>query len=75
MAVISRIYGAIVQRPGYRIVAPEIGVRLPVASPASSADIAQPEERDHAMVEAAGSNPAVRFIHHPVRRVAKDTRF
>ena len=55
-------YGAVVQWPGYRIVSPEIGVRFPVASLRSSADIAQPAERDPAMVEAAGSNPAVRFI-------------
>jgi hypothetical protein len=32
---------------------------------APSADIAQPAERDPAMVEAAGSNPAVRFIITP----------
>lgn len=39
-----------------------------------SADIAQLAERDFAMVEAAGSNPAVRFTR-PVRLVAQDARF
>lgn len=65
--------GSIVQMAGCRSPKPEISVQIGVGPPLEHwcAHVAQMEERELAMLEVAGSRPAVRSIYAPVAQLAE----